>query len=77
MIKTCILSQLETNFEKLYAIHDDAETPYDIHFTQALLESIDKVTADDVKAAANYIFANQPLTSIVASKKTLDTLGLK
>ena len=77
MLKTCILSCLETNLDKLSAIHDDAETPYDIQFTQALLEAIDKVTADDVKAAANYVFANQPITSIVASQKTLDTLGLK
>ena len=77
MIKTCILSCLETNLDKLSAIHDDAETPYDIQFTQSLLAAIDKVTADDVRAAANYIFANPPTTSIVASQKTLDTLGLK
>lgn len=77
MLKSCILTCLETNLEKLSAIHDDAETPYDIQFTQKLLEAIDKVTVDDIRAAANYVFANPPITSVVASQKTLDTLGLK
>ena len=77
MLKTGILNSLETNSDKLATIHSDTETPYDIHHTQALLEAIDKITPDDVRAAANYMFANPPTTSIVASKKTLDTLGLK
>lgn len=77
MLKTGILNSLETNSDKLATIHSDAETPYDIHHTQALLDAIDKLTADDVRAAANYVFANPCVTSIVASQKTLDTLGLK
>ena len=77
IIKTSILNSIETNSDKLATIHSDSETPYDIHYTQALLDAIDKLTPDDVRAAANYIFANPPVTSIVASQKTLDTLGLK
>ena len=76
MLKTGILNSLETNSDKLATIHSDAETPYDIHHTQALLDAIDKLTPDDIRAAANYVFAKPCVTSIVASQKTLDTLGL-
>lgn len=76
-IKTSILDDLETNMNKVSNIHDNAKTIYDVQYTEALLEAIDKVTVNDVRAAANYMFANPPITSIVASQKTLDTLNLK
>lgn len=76
-IKTSILDGLETNMDKVSDIHANSKTIYDIHYTKALLEAIDRVNVDDVRAAANYMFANPPITSIVASQKTLDTLNLK
>lgn len=76
-IKTSILDGLETSMDKISNIHDNAKTVYDVQYTEALLDAIDRVNADDVRAAANYMFANPPITSIVASQKTLDTLNLK
>ena len=38
---------------------------------QKNIELIDSVTAEDVKAAANYIFANPSVTSVLASDDTI------
>ena len=42
-----------------------------------MFEYIDQVNEEDIKAAANFVFANPPITSIVASQKTLDFLQNK
>ena len=48
---------------------------YGIQHLSALWEAIDKVTVADIQATANYMFKNPPVTSIVASQKTIDALG--
>ncbi len=76
-LKTSILNGLETDSAKLADAHCSSSSVYGLNYNTALLDAIDRITAEDIKSAANYIFQNPPVTSIVASQKTLDTLGLK
>ncbi len=76
-LKTQILNSIETNADKNYTLSITKDSPYGIKYFSSLYEAIDKLTPDDIRNAANYVFANQPVTSIVASKKTLDSLNLK
>ncbi len=75
--KTQLLNSLETGSDKAAGFIGDKSTPYDIRYNEALFDAIDRVTVDDIRAAANYVFQNPPITSITASQKTLDTLNLK
>ena len=71
------MNSLEGNMEKCIAVQDDMNSYYGNDYAMKYLEIIDKITAEDVKATANYVFANKPITSVVASQYTLDALGLK
>lgn len=77
MIKTQLLDGLETNTGRSFSYGTKKDSYYGINFNEALFEAIDKLTPDDIRSAANYVFKNQPVTSIVASQKTLDTLNLE
>ena len=74
--KTQILNSFETNVGKNAAFAAFKYSPYDTDHYEALLDAIDRVTVEDIKAAANHVFANPPITSIVASQKTFDDLNL-
>ncbi len=71
-LKTKILDNAETGAGKNALLSKSKYTAYGIDFPNLLLAEIDNVTKEDIKAAANYIFQNPSLTSIVASKKTLE-----
>lgn len=71
-LKTKILDNTETSEGKNALLSKSKYTSYGIAFPNLLLAEIDKVTKEDIRATANYIFQNPSLTSIVASKKTLD-----
>ncbi len=76
-LKTKILNGLESDKDKLYDFHSSTYSAYGLNYNISMLDAIDKITVDDIRATANYIFQNPPVTSIVASQNTLDTLGLK
>ena len=76
IIKSEILSSLETNSGKNQTLSSLKSTPYDIQFLMEMYNEIDKITPDDIRATANYVFKDAPVTSIVASQKTLDALNL-
>jgi zinc protease len=76
-IKSEILDLMETNNDKNIVLCKSKDSHYGKEYYKQLMDSIDKVTADDIKAAANHIFSYPPITSIVASKRTLETLNLK
>ena len=71
-LKTKILDEAETGAGKVSLISKAKETPYGANYTNMLLEELDKVTKEDIRAAANYVFKDSAITSIVASQKTLD-----
>ena len=76
-LKTKLLNVLEGNENKSGLLQLNMNSAYGFDYAAKKLEIIDKMTADDIRAAANYVFANKPVTSIVASQYTLDSLGLK
>lgn len=75
--KTNILNSLESGEDISSLVSADKNTKYGLNHTSELFKAIDSITADDVKACANYVFENAPVTSIVAGKKTLEELNLK
>ena len=75
--KTQILNSFETSTDKTSSFSASKYSPYDINYWSKIFDAIDNVTVDDIRSAANFVFANPPITSIVASQNTLDSLGLK
>ena len=75
-LKTMILNSREANADTNEHMHSARNSAYGIKHIETLYAAIDKMTVQDIQAAANYVFKNPPLTSIVASKKTLDALNL-
>ena len=75
--KSDILNMLETNSDITTSYGSAKASLYDINFYQQLFDSIEKITVDDIRMAANYVFQNPPITSIVASTKTLKALNLQ
>ncbi|MDR1167394.1 MAG: insulinase family protein [Heliobacteriaceae bacterium] len=70
-MKNHILSSSQTASDKASSIICGLKTPYGISFSNQMFEMIDKITADDIYNAANYIFAGKPTYSIVATENTL------
>ena len=75
-LKTEILSSFETTSQQHGILTDNYKSPYGINFYRELINSIDNITADDIRMTANYVFENPPVISIDASQKTLDSLKL-
>ena len=70
-LKNTILNNNSSAGSKTNTLLLDSQTPYGINKTNLLLDEIDKITADDIYNAANYIFAGKPVYSIVATENTL------
>ncbi len=71
-IKTKILDSTETSAGKIAALEKSKATPYGLEAANMFLTEVDSVTKEDIIAAANYIFSNPSLTSVVASNKTIE-----
>lgn len=71
-LKNKILDGAELTADKNISIMLGAKSFYGESQDNQILETIDKITAQDIKAAANYIFNSKPTTSIVATKNTID-----
>lgn len=74
--KTRILDNFETNMSKTIIYTSANYSYYGKEYYEKLFEAIDKITADDIRAAANYVFKNPPVISIAASQKTLDEINV-
>lgn len=74
--KSQILSSLESNSDKAIFASDLKDNVYGKDYYSKLIDAIDNITVEDIRAAANYVFKDQPVTSIVASQKTFDELKL-
>ncbi len=67
-LKTHTYGQANSN----QAISDGMNNPYGIDFINDQYNIIDSITKEDIQKAANYIFNNKPIYSLVASKDTLN-----
>ncbi|MDD3237374.1 MAG: pitrilysin family protein [Candidatus Gastranaerophilales bacterium] len=76
MLKNDILNDLETSSSKYANLASTCLTPYGKNYTEKLFNAIGNVTIKDIQNTANYIFKDAPVTSIVASKKTIESLNL-
>lgn len=74
-LKTNILNQMEENLFFTIQLHDYRNSAYNFNHLQLLFDEIDKITIQDVLTTANYVFANNPVTSVVGSKKTIDYIN--
>lgn len=71
-LKNRILNGSELTADKNISILLGEKSFYGASQDNQLLEMVDKITAEDIKAAANYIFNTNPTVSIVATKNTID-----
>lgn len=71
-LKNTILNYSELTADKNLSILLGLKSFYGVSQDNQLLEMVDKITAEDIKAAANYIFKTNPTISVVATKNTID-----
>lgn len=76
MMKTDILNSLEGNNSLNISMAANNSSFYGQNYDIELLKAVDKITVQDIMAAANYVFKNPPVTSILASKKTFTDLNI-
>lgn len=70
-LKDSILSQNQSGEGKCDNLAYSMDTPYGLTRENQLLDIIDTITTEDIRNAANYIFSNKPVYSIVATENTL------
>ena len=71
-LKNSILNGNELTSDKNSTILDGLNSFYGVSSDNQILEIVDKINVEDIKAAANYMFNSNPTVSIVATKNTLD-----
>lgn len=71
-LKNTILNINESNKGKNFSLADGLISPYGLNSENLIFETIDKITPDDIYNAANYIFKDKPVYSILATENTLD-----
>ena len=71
-LKTKILDSAESTSAKNASILSGLKSFYGISQDNQALDLIDKITVDDIKASANYIFNSNPTVSVVATKNTIE-----
>ena len=71
-LKNKILNSTELTADKNASILNGLASFNGIEEDNKVLDLIDKITVNDIKAAANYVFSSKPVTSIVATKNTLE-----
>lgn len=71
-LKNKILNYSELTADKNLSLLIGLKSFYGVSMDNQILDLVDKITVDDIKAAANYIFAGNPTVSIVATKNTIE-----
>lgn len=72
-LKNRILNGSELTADKNSSLLTGLKSFYGVTEDNQMLDLIDKITVDDIKAAAGYIFDTNPTISIVATKNTIDS----
>lgn len=70
-LKDSLLTQNQSSARKCDTLDYSLNTPYGLKRENQLIDLIDSITVDDIYNTANYIFANKPTYSIVATENTL------
>ncbi len=73
LLKQKIIGQCQNPLSETELLAMNVLEPYGIKRIDKYIEAIDKMTKEDVKQAANFIFSYNPTTSILASKDTIDS----
>lgn len=71
-LKNKILDGSELTSDKNIGILSGEKSFYGVSADNLALDLVDKITVEDIKAAANYVFNSNPTVSIVATKDTID-----
>ncbi len=71
-IKNNLLNANHSPFGITLSLIQGMESPYGISRENQLFNEIDKITADDIYNAANYIFAGKPTYSILATEDSIN-----
>lgn len=71
-LKNKILNYSELTADKNLSLLIGLKSFYGVSQDNQIIETVDKITVDDIKAAANYIFGTNPTISVVATKNTID-----
>ncbi len=71
-LKNKILNYSELTADKNTSLLLGMKSFNGISVDNQILEMVDKITAEDIKSAANYVFKTTPTISIVATKNTID-----
>lgn len=71
-LKNKILNGSELTADKNIGILTGEKSFYGVSVDNQALDMIDKISADDIKAAASYVFNSNPTISVVATKDTID-----
>lgn len=71
-LKNKILNYSELTADRNLSLLIGMKSFYGASMDNQILDLVDKITVDDIKAAANYIFNGNPTVSVVATKNTID-----
>ena len=71
-LKNKILNYSELTADRNLSLLLGLRSFYGVSQDNQILDTVDKITVDDIKAAANYIFDSNPTVSVVATKNTID-----
>ena len=72
-LKQNIIGQCQNPISETDLLAMNILEPYGIKRIDKYFEAIDKITKEDIKRAANYIFSHNPTTSILASEDTINS----
>ena len=72
-LKQKIIGQCQNPLSENDLLAMNALEPFGIKRIDKYVEAIDKITKEDIKQAANFIFSHNPTTSILASPETIDS----
>ena len=76
-MKTKLLNSIETSDSQNKILNSSKDSLLGLNSLNENLRLLDTVTAQDIKNAANYIFENPPVISILASQDTIDFYNKK
>lgn len=71
-IKNNILNYVSSTGGKTSNIFNSRYSPYGLDYMNKFYEVLDTITAEDIQAAAKYVFSGKPVYSLTATQATLD-----